>query len=120
MKYFYSYIGLMIIGTSVLHLFVGLLYYHNLLLELLNSRVKDDSIASIPSETSFFLWFEISAIALLLVGVLVDWLIRIMQLQLPLPFCIGFVILGILATVFAPKSGSWLILIQAALLLLGR
>lgn len=120
MRYFYSYIGLMIIGTSVLHMIVGLLYYHPLLLKLLNSRVKDDSIASIPSETSFFFWFEISAIALLLIGVLVDWIIRIMQLQLPFTFCIGFIILGILATVFAPKSGSWLILIQATILLLGR
>ena len=83
-------------------------------------RQKENCATCIPGETKFFLWFEISGIALLLVGILVDWFVRIMQLQLPVTFCIGFVILGSFASIFAPRSGAWLILIEAVLLLLYR
>lgn len=90
MKYLYSYTGIAIMGTSILHFFIGLLYYRPLLFKLISSSIKDDNAASIPNDVNLFFWFEISGLALLLLGVLVDWLIRVMNLQLPLLFCIGF------------------------------
>ncbi len=120
MKWLYPYIGIIIAGTSILHFLIGLLYYRPLLFKLIASRLKDDSTTSIPNDISFFFWFEISALGLLLIGILVDWIIRSMHLQLPLMFCIGFLLFAILVTFLAPKSGSWLILIEAIALLLGK
>jgi hypothetical protein len=112
--------GIIIEGTSVLHFLIGLLYYRPLLFKFVASRLKDNSTTSIPNDISFFFWFEISAVALLLIGILVDWIIRGMHLQLPLTFCVGFLLFAILITFLAPKSGIWLVLIEAIALFVGR
>lgn len=105
LKILYEYIGLIISFTGLIHCLIG----------LTSLRDKLDLF----KENNYSVWFLLAGFALILIGLLVDWVVRVQGLKVPLYFVLGFLVMALIIIALIPKSGGWLILVEAIILIVG-
>lgn len=109
MKIIYEHIGLVIVFTGIVHCLTGIAS----LLANVSHRL------SALNEREYLGWFLLAGISLILMGISIDWIVRVQRLKMPVSFCIGFLIMSLVTVSLVPKSGGWLVLLEAVLLAAG-
>jgi hypothetical protein len=115
----FRYLGIALVVIGVAHCAVGVAVFMPTVRDILGSGVIGAVHSDQPARMAV-LWYEMSGLALVAVGVLVDWIVRQQGLLLPLPFCVVFLAMALFLIVLFPRGGAWVLLATAVLLMVGR
>ena len=115
MTRFYRYTGLSFALIGVLHLMLGLVLHRR----SFGSMLAGGLINTVRHETGHQLafWFTFAGPIMLLVGYLMDWVVRQKKLTLPIGFGYALTSLSLLGVILLPMSGFWLVLILGTYLI---
>lgn len=109
-----TWIGKSIVVIGIIHTVFGLVVFRGIF-ETLFSEGLFNTVNQQPDREAAF-WFLFSGFALLIIGVLVNWIERTLT---TFPLCISwsFLILTLAGVFIMPISGFWLLLVPAVGLL---
>lgn len=105
-----KWIGLLLMGTAVLHTAVGLLVFGGILADIGRAGIWNAIDPHYDRATA--VWFLLFGFILFLLGMLVQW---VEQQTGTLPHSLGWglLLIGVMGVVLMPVSGFWLIFPQA-------
>lgn len=120
MKNLWKYSGYLLIGTGVIHNFVGLLMGWSTLQGMHQAGWWNtlESAEGINFERSAIVWFLLVGVFWLAMGHLMQCWLK--QIQKPLPIVLGysFIAVGIAVAIVCPVSGAWLFIPQGLIIIL--
>lgn len=115
----YSYLGIALIIVGLAHCVIGIVGLMPAVQEIIRAGMFGAVHAEQPTRMAV-LWFEISGLAMVAIGVLVDWIVRQQHMYLPVSFIAVFLLMAFVLIVLFPRGGAWLFLATAIALAIGR
>jgi hypothetical protein len=105
MKY---WVGKSMVVIGILHTFLGSARFHGILDQMLKEGLFN-TVRRQPDRFGAF-WFLFAGLAVILFGVLIDWIEK-KRLAFPAFLKWGFLVITALGCLIVPKSGFWLMVV---------
>lgn len=106
----YKRIGLIFTTTGGLHTLLGIILFHAQLRAIYGAGIVNGIEEHYDRGFSF--WFVFTGLLMMLLGFLMDWVVRKKQLILPKSFGYLLVALCLVGAIIMPVGGFWLALLQ--------
>jgi uncharacterized membrane-anchored protein YitT (DUF2179 family) len=106
----YKNIGLLFVGTGMLHTALGVLLFGNHLVAIYSAGLING--IGQHFDRGFAFWFVFAGLLMIILGYLMDWVVRKNQLRLPKSFGYLLIEVCLIGILVMPIGGFWLILLQ--------
>jgi hypothetical protein len=109
--------GIMLIITGWIHTLIGVAIFSDPLIDMLQAGILNS--IDMQYERSTVFWFIFAGLMIILLGHLMDWIIK--KKNMILPSSLGWYLLALctIGIIIMPLSGFWIVLPQALIIISG-